>query len=93
MSMRNSKQSNSPAFKRVLVKHGLIEQSLAIPDAFEVFLHVGADKEVTKLRSTCGHKMPKIPDRYAITIRAIEKLASDKNKLAALKERLLQPRT
>jgi hypothetical protein len=32
-----------PSYHRILVKHGLIEKTLSIPDAYEVFLKVGAD--------------------------------------------------
>jgi len=38
-----------------LVKHGLIEKTLSIPDAYEVFLKVGADAEVQKLRRKVAH--------------------------------------
>jgi hypothetical protein len=39
-----------PSYHRILVKHGLIEKTLPIPDAYKVFLQVGADPEVQKLR-------------------------------------------
>src|SRR2546430_15997223 len=39
-----------PSYHRILVKHGLIEKTLSIPDAYAVFLKVGADPEVQKLR-------------------------------------------
>jgi hypothetical protein len=39
-----------PSYHRILVKHGLIEKTLSIPDAYKVFLQVGADPEVQKLR-------------------------------------------
>ena len=31
-----------PSYHRILVKHGLIQKTLSIPDAYEVFLKVGA---------------------------------------------------
>jgi|SRR6267378_117962 len=40
-----------PSYHHILVKHGLIEKTLSIPDAYEVFLKVGADPEVQKLLS------------------------------------------
>ena len=43
-----------PSYHRILVKHGLIEKTLSIPDAYEVFLKVGADPEVQKLRRKVG---------------------------------------
>jgi hypothetical protein len=48
-----------PSYHRILVKHGLIEKTLSIPDAYEVFLKVGADPEVQKLRRKVerGNKM------------------------------------
>ncbi|PYT21611.1 MAG: hypothetical protein DMG58_31850 [Acidobacteria bacterium] len=44
-----------PSYYRILVKHGLIEKTLSIPDAYEVFLKVGADAEVQKLRRKVAH--------------------------------------
>ena len=43
----------------ILVKHGLIEKTLSIPDAYKVFLKAGSDPEVQKLRRTVerGNKM------------------------------------
>jgi len=40
-----------PSYHRILVKHGLIEKNLSIPDAYEMFLKVGADPEVPKTPS------------------------------------------
>src|SRR6267378_8580324 len=40
-----------PSYHSILVKHGLIEKTLSISDAYEVFLKVGADPEVQKLLS------------------------------------------
>jgi hypothetical protein len=34
------------SYHRILVKHGLIEKTLSIPDAYKVFLKVGTDPEV-----------------------------------------------
>src|SRR5206468_8946747 len=39
-----------PSYHRILVKHGLIEKTLSISDAYKVFLKVGTDPEVQKLR-------------------------------------------
>src|SRR6266403_4012635 len=44
-----------PSYHRILVKHGLIEKTLSIPDAYEMFLKVGADPEVRKLRRQIAH--------------------------------------
>ena len=48
------------------VKHGLIEKPLPIPDAYEMFLKVGADPEVEKLRRKVAHgsKIKHIPALY-----------------------------
>src|SRR5258708_39491294 len=40
-----------PSYHRILVKHGLIEKTLSIPDAYKVFLKVGADPEATETPS------------------------------------------
>ncbi len=52
-----------PSYHRILVKHGLIEKTLSIPDAHKVFLKVGADPEVQKLRRKVaqGSKMKHVP--------------------------------
>jgi len=52
-----------PSYHRILVKHGLIEKTLSIPDAYKVFLKVGADPEVQKLRRHIAHgsKMKHVP--------------------------------
>src|SRR5438034_10242162 len=34
-----------PSYHRILVKHGLIEETLSIPEAYKVFLQVSADPE------------------------------------------------
>ena len=44
-----------PSYHRILVKHGLIEKNVSISDAYEVFLKVGADPEVEKLRRKVEH--------------------------------------
>src|SRR6266699_180470 len=63
-----------PSYHRVLVKHGLIEKTLSIPDAYEVFLKVGADPEVQKLSRKVerGHKMKHIPALYLATAMALQ---------------------
>src|SRR5262250_3353719 len=52
-----------PSYHRILVKHGLIEKTLPIPDAYEVFLKVGADPEVQKLcrKVEPGSKIKHVP--------------------------------
>jgi hypothetical protein len=35
-----------PSYHRILVKHGLIEKTLPVSDAYKVFLTVGANPEV-----------------------------------------------
>jgi hypothetical protein len=80
-AMKHSKQNKraplahpsalaGPSYHRILVKHGLIEKTLSNPDAYEVFLKVGADMpgtligilrnpyadpEVQKLRRKVAH--------------------------------------
>jgi len=56
----------APSYHRILVKHGLIEKPLPIPDAYEMFLKVGADPEVEKLRRKVAHgsKIKHIPALY-----------------------------
>ena len=39
-----------PSYHRILVKHGLIEKTLSISDAYEVFLKVGAVDEAGALK-------------------------------------------
>jgi len=55
-----------PSYHRILVKHGLIEKTLSLPDAYSVFLIVGADPEVQKLRRKVerGNKMKHVPALY-----------------------------
>src|SRR5689334_25290650 len=58
-----------PSYHRILVKHGLLEKTLSLPDAYEVFLKVGADPEVQKLRRKVerGNKMKHVPALYLAT--------------------------
>ena len=48
-----------PSYHRILAKHGLIDKTMSIPDAYKVFLKAGSDPEVQKLRRTVerGNKM------------------------------------
>jgi len=91
--MRNKREAEAPSFKRILVKHGITTKDLPIPDAYELFLRVSGDSEIKKLRNIRGHRMAKTPEAYVVTIRAVEALAKDKNKLAALKQRLAASRS
>lgn len=77
-----------PSYHRILVKHGLIEKTLSIPDAYEVFLKVSADPEVRKLRSRVEHgrKMKHVPALYLATAMALQGMT--KQELEALKLRI-----
>ena len=77
-----------PSYHRILVKHGLIEKTLSIPDAYEVFLKVSADTEVQKLRSRVEHcrKMKHVPALYLATAMALQGMS--KQELEALKLRI-----
>jgi hypothetical protein len=77
-----------PAYHRILVKHGLIEKTLSIPEAYEVFLKVSADPEVQKLRSKVEHgsKMRHVPALYLATAMALQGMT--KQELEALKLRI-----
>jgi hypothetical protein len=77
-----------PSYHRILVKHGLIEKTLPIPDAYEVFLKVGADPEVEKLRRRVAHgnKMRNVPALYLATAMALEGMT--KQELETLKLRI-----
>jgi hypothetical protein len=77
-----------PSYHRILVKHGLIEKTLSIPDAYKVFLKVGADAEVQKLRSKVehGNKMKHVPALYLATAMALQGMT--KQELEALKLRI-----
>jgi len=77
-----------PSYHRILVKHGLIEKTLSIPDAYEMFLKVGADPEVQKLRRKVehGHKMKHVPALHLATAMALQGMT--KQELEALKLRI-----
>src|SRR5260370_34414141 len=82
-----------PSYHRILAKHGLIEKTLSIPDAYEVFLKVGADPEVQKLRRKVerGSKMKHVPSLYLATAMALQGIT--KHELEALKLRIEEKRT
>jgi len=77
-----------PSYHRILVKHGLIEKTLPIPDAYEVFLKVGANPEVQKLRRQIAHgsKMKHVPALYLAIAMALQDMT--KQELEALKLRI-----
>jgi hypothetical protein len=79
-----------PSYHRILVKHGLIEKTVSIPDAYEVYLKVGVDPEVQKLRRKVerGNKMKHVPARYLATAMALQGMT--KQELEALKLRIAQ---
>lgn len=81
-----------PSYHRILVKHGLIEKTLSISDAYEVFLTVGADPEVQKLRREVapGNKMKHVPALYLATALALQGMT--KQQLEALKLRIEEKR-
>ena len=81
-----------PSYHRILVKHGLIEKTLSIPDAYEVFLKVGNDPEVQKLRRRVarGNKMKHVPAVYLATAMALQGMT--KQELEALKLRMKEKR-
>ncbi len=81
-----------PSYHRILVKHGLIEKTLSIPDAYEVFLKVGADQEIQKLRRKVAHgnKMKHVPALYLATAMALQGMT--KQELDALKMRIEKKR-
>ncbi len=81
-----------PSYHRILVKHGLIEKTLSIPDAYEVFLKVGADQEVQKLRRKVGrgNKIKHVPALYLATAMALQGVT--KQELEALKLRIEEKR-
>jgi hypothetical protein len=82
----------APSYHRILVKHGLIAKTLPIPDAYKVFLKVGADPEVQKLRRkvVTGNKMKNVPALYVATAMALEGMT--KEELKALKLRIAKRR-
>ena len=77
-----------PSYHRILVKHGLIEKTLPIPDAYKVFLQVGVDPEVEKLRRKVerGSKIKHVPALYLATAMALQGMT--KRELHALKLRI-----
>ena len=81
-----------PSYHRILVKHGLIEKALPIPDAYKVFLKVGADPEVQKLRRKVerGNKMKHVPALYLATAMALQGMT--KQELESLKLRIEEKR-
>ena len=81
-----------PSYHRILVKHGLIEKTLSIADAYGVFLKVGADPEVEKLRRKVAHgsKMKHVPALYLATAMALQGMT--KQELEALKFRIKEKR-
>jgi hypothetical protein len=82
-----------PSYHRILVKHGLIEKTLPIPDAYKVFLKVGADPEVQKLRRKVehGNKMKHVPALYLATAMALQGMT--KQEIEALKVRIAAKQT
>ena len=81
-----------PSYHRILVKHGLIEKNLSISDAYGVFLKVGADPEVEKLRRKVelGNKMKQVPALHLATAMALQGMT--KQELEALKLRIEENR-
>ena len=77
-----------PSYRRILVKHGLLEKTLSIPDAYEVFLKVGADPEVQELRRKVarGNKIKHVPALNLATAMALQGMT--KQELEALKLRI-----
>ena len=77
-----------PSYHRILVKHGLIEKTLSIPDAYKVFLKVGADPKVQKLRRKVerGDQMKHVPALHLATAMALQGMT--KQELEALKLRI-----
>ena len=82
-----------PSYHRILVKHGLIEKTLSISEAYEVFLKVGADSEVQKFRRKVelGNKMKHVPALHLATAMALQSMT--KQELEALKSRIEKKRT
>ncbi len=77
-----------PSYHRILVKHGLIEKTRSISDAYKLFLKVGADPEVEKLRRKVAHgdKIKHVPALYLATAMALQGMT--KHELEALKLRI-----
>ena len=89
---RHPRASAVPSYHRILVKHGLIEKTLSISDAYEVFLKVGADSEVQKFRRKVelGNKMKHVPALHLATAMALQSMT--KQELEALKSRIEKKR-
>ena len=81
-----------PSYHRILVKHGLIEKTRSIPDAYEVFMKVGADPEVQKLSRKVerGSKIKHVPALYLATAMALQ--GTTKHELEVLKLRIEEKR-
>ena len=81
-----------PSYHRILVRYGLIEKNLSISDAYGVFLKVGADPEVEKLRRKVelGNKMKHVPALHLATAMALQGMT--KQELEALKLRIEKKR-
>src|SRR5260370_39362620 len=75
-----------PSYHRILVKHGLIEKTLSIPDAYKVFLREGADPEVHKVRRQIAHgsKMKHVPALYLATAMALQGITKQKREAMKL---------
>ena len=84
--------ASAPSYHRILVKHGLIEKTLSISEAYEVFLKVGADSEVQKFRRKVelGNKMKHVPALHLATAMALQSMT--KQELEALKSRIEKKR-
>ena len=84
----HSSASAVPSYHRILVKHGLIEETLPIPEAYKVFLRVGADPVVEKHRRNVAHgrTMKHVPALYLATAMALQDMT--KQEIEALKSRL-----
>ena len=89
----HSSTSAVPSYHRILVKHGLIEETLPIPEAYKVFLKVGADPQVEKLRRKVAHgsRMKHVPALYLATAMALQGMT--KQELEDLKSRLKKKAT
>ena len=68
------------------------EKTMPLPDAYKVFLRVGADPEVEKLRRKVEHgdKMKHVPALYLATAMALQGMT--KQELEALKLRIEEKR-
>ena len=72
-----------PSYHRVLVRHGLIEKTLSISAAYEVFLKVGADPVVEQLcrEVELGNKMKHVPALHLATAMALYGMTRQELKL------------